>query len=88
MNDTGTILLGHMANGSENLDIGMSKHPFTNHLLSSNFYSSFFQAHPLASGFRIIAGNTTVTMPSNIPARKDYFVVRELSDLFFFFNRV
>jgi len=53
VNDTSVILLGHMANGSENLDID----------------------HPLASGFPIISGSMTVTMPSNIQARNDYFVV-------------
>ncbi|KAF8817185.1 hypothetical protein BYT27DRAFT_7237633 [Phlegmacium glaucopus] len=53
INETGLILLGHMANGSENLNI----------------------EHPLASGFHISSGNTTVIMPSNIPARNDYFVV-------------
>jgi len=31
--------------------------------------------HPLAKGFRISAGQATVKMPTNVPARDDYFVV-------------
>ena len=33
-NDTGIILLGHMENGSENLDIGMKQNSFYNVVLS------------------------------------------------------
>lgn len=75
-NDTGTILLGHMENGSENLDVGMSRLPFFA-VVSTIFYLFLFQDHPLASKFPITSGNMAVRIPSNIPAGNDYFIVCE-----------
>ena len=75
-NSTGIILLGHMANGSENLDIGMKQTPFLRSCCTLILFF-FFQDNSLASGFRIDSGNMTVRIPLNIPARDDYFVVCE-----------
>ena len=38
---------------------------------------AFLTEHPLANGFPISAGKATVKMPTNVPPRDDYFVVRE-----------
>lgn len=42
---------------------------------------AFLTEHPLAKGFPISAGRATVKMPTNVPPRDDYFVVREFSSL-------
>ena len=40
---------------------------------------AFLTEHPLANGFPLSAGQVTVKMPTNVPPRDDYIVVREFS---------
>ena len=40
---------------------------------------AFLTEHPLANGFPISAGKATVKMPTDVPPRDDYFVVREFT---------
>ena len=72
MSNTGVLLLGYMENDSENLDIGME----AAHLESLNAHHENAD-HPLASGFSIRTGSVDVRMPTDIPARNDYFLVRK-----------
>ncbi|EDR13181.1 uncharacterized protein LACBIDRAFT_322658 [Laccaria bicolor S238N-H82] len=75
-NDKGMILLGYAGDGeSEHLDI--SSYPFFFFVLLAQDADdvALITEHPLAKGFRISAGQATVKMPTNVPARDDYFVV-------------
>ena len=76
-NDNGTILLGHMENGSENLDVGMSRLPLFSYRVVLYNCLFFFKDHPLASQFPITSGNMAVRIPTNIPAGNEYFIVCE-----------
>ncbi|KIK04095.1 hypothetical protein K443DRAFT_93898 [Laccaria amethystina LaAM-08-1] len=69
LNDKGMILLGYAGDGdSEHLDV-------SSYLSSGANDLAFLTEHPLAKGFPISAGQATVTMPTNVPLRDDYFVV-------------
>lgn len=79
INNTGLLFLGYMENDSENLDIGN----FVFYIMRLRVGSCFVHSdHPLAFGFPIRAGLVEVTMPEDIPPRKDYFVVREFGECF------
>ncbi|KAF8636190.1 hypothetical protein AX17_003678 [Amanita inopinata Kibby_2008] len=42
---------------------------------AGNNSENLYIAHPLATGFPIITGSVSVTMPRNVASRDDYFIV-------------